>query len=93
MCASACAASWSLIWVSSFLICSGRHANPWAADLYDRARARGHDHPHAVRIPGRAWLNVIWHLWQGHTAHDPTKHHALQHLLTNPTQEAPAAAG
>ena len=70
-----------------------RHANPWAADLYDRARARGHDHPHAVRIPGRAWLNVIWHLWQGHTAYDPTKHHALQRLLTNPTQEAPAAAG
>ena len=27
-----------------------RHANPWAADLYQRARARGHDHPHAVRI-------------------------------------------
>lgn len=26
------------------------HANPWAADLYQRARARGHDHPHAVRI-------------------------------------------
>ena len=24
MCASACAASWSLIWVSSFLICSVR---------------------------------------------------------------------
>lgn len=70
-----------------------RHANPWAADLYDRARARGHDHPHAVRIPARAWLYVIWHLWQGHTAYDPTKHHALQRLLTNPTQEAPAAAG
>ena len=69
------------------------HANPWAADLYDRARARGHDHPHAVRIPARAWLYVIWHLWQGHTAYDPTKHHALQRLLTNPTQEAPAAAG
>jgi hypothetical protein len=22
-----------------------RHANPWAAQLYDRARARGHRHP------------------------------------------------
>lgn len=70
-----------------------RHANPWAADLYNRARARGHDHPHAVRILARAWLYVIWHLWQGHTAYDPTKHHALQRLLTNPTQEAMAAAG
>jgi transposase len=26
------------------------HANPWAADLYAKARARGHDHPHATRI-------------------------------------------
>jgi len=31
-----------------------RHANPWAADLYTRARTRGHDHPHAVRILARA---------------------------------------
>ncbi len=31
-----------------------RHGNPWAADLYQRARARGHDHPHAVRILARA---------------------------------------
>ena len=23
-----------------------RRANPWAADLYNRARARGHDHSH-----------------------------------------------
>jgi hypothetical protein len=34
-----------------------RHANPWAADLYERARARGHD-AHAVRILARAWLHV-----------------------------------
>ncbi len=31
-----------------------RRANPRADDLYNRARARGHDHPHAVRILGRA---------------------------------------
>ncbi len=37
----------------------GRHADPWAADLYRRARARDHDHPHAVRILARAWLHVI----------------------------------
>ena len=36
------------------------HANAWAHDLYQRARARGHDHPHAVRVLARAWLNVIW---------------------------------
>ena len=60
-----------------------RHANPWAADLYTRARARGHDHPHAVRILARAWTHIIWRCWQDHTPYDPTHHHALQHLLTN----------
>jgi transposase len=58
-----------------------RHANPWAADLYRRARARGHDHPHAVRILARAWLYVIWHCWQLRTPYDPTKHRALDAVL------------
>ena len=62
-----------------------RHASPWAADLYNRARARGHDHPHAVRILARAWLYVIWHCWQNRTAYDPTRHGALQRIL-NPDQ-------
>ena len=57
------------------------HANLWAADLYQRARARGHDHPHAVRILARAWLHVIWRCWQDRTPYDPTKHRALQSLL------------
>jgi transposase len=61
-----------------------RRANPWAADLYNRARARGHDHPHAVRILARAWLYVIWHCWQDHTTYDPTQHRALQALLERP---------
>lgn len=56
------------------------HANPWAADLYQRARARGHDHPHAVRILARAWLQIIWRCWQDNTPYDPTKHRALQRL-------------
>jgi len=66
-----------------------RHANPWAADLYQRARARGHDHPHAVRILARAWLFVIWHCWQDGTAYDPAKHKALQRIL-NPTEQQAA---
>jgi len=57
-----------------------RNANPWAADLYNKARARGHDHPHAVRILGRAWLNIIWKCWTTNTPYDPTRHGALQHL-------------
>ena len=57
------------------------HANPWAADLYQRARARGHDHPHAVRILARAWLHVIWKCWQDQVPYSPEKHHALQRVL------------
>jgi transposase len=56
-------------------------ASPWAKDLYDRAIARGHDHPHAVRVLARAWLYVIWHCWQAHTAYEPAKHRALQALI------------
>ena len=66
-----------------------RHANPWAADLYNRAIARGHDHPHAVRILARAWLYVIWHCWQTNTAYNPDNHRALQALLNQ--QQPPAA--
>ena len=65
-----------------------RQANPWAADLYQRARARGHDHPHAVRILARAWLFVIWHCWQENTAYHPNRHRALQHLLNQDHQAA-----
>jgi transposase len=32
---------------------NSRHASPWAAQIYNRARAAGKDHPHAVRTwPG-----------------------------------------
>ena len=57
------------------------HDNPWAADLYQRARDRGHDHPHAVRILARAWLHVIWRCWQDGVPYDPAKHHALHRLI------------
>ena len=60
------------------------HANPWAADLYQRARDRGHDHPHAVRILARAWLHIIWRCWQDHVPYDPAKHRALQAVLDRP---------
>ena len=65
-----------------------RHANPWAADLYQRARDRGHDHPHAVRILARAWLYVIWHCWQQGIAYNPTRHHALQRVLATAKNQA-----
>ena len=43
-------------------------AQPWAADMYNRARARGASHPHAARILGRAWCQVIWRLSRDHDA-------------------------
>jgi transposase len=38
-----------------------RHWHPWAQDLYDKARARGHEHPRAIRTLGRAWCHIVWH--------------------------------
>jgi transposase len=65
-----------------------RLVNAWAADLYDRARDRGHDHPHAVRILARAWLHVIWHCWQNGIGYDPAQHRALQRVLSSQTTAA-----
>ena len=73
-----------------------RHASPWAAAIYDDARARGKDHPHAVRILARAWIFVIWRCWQDGTAYDPAKHTALQRILDQQQASqaaAPAPAG
>ena len=66
-------------------------ASPWAAAIYDQARDRGKDHPHAVRILARAWIHVIWRCWQDGTDYDPAKHTALQRLLDQ--QRAAQAAG
>ncbi len=60
---------------------SSRRHNPWAADIYQRARARGASHTHATRILGRAWSQVIWRLWHDHDTYDPQQHTALQHLI------------
>jgi transposase len=60
---------------------SSRRHNPWAADIYTRARARGAGHAHAARILGRAWTQIIWRLWHDHDAYDPNRHTALQRLI------------
>lgn len=65
-----------------------RRANLWAADRYNRAIARGHDHPHAVRILARAWLYAIWHCWQDGAAYHPANHRALQALLNQDQDRA-----
>jgi transposase len=66
-----------------------RRASPWAASLYDKAIARGCDHPHAVRILARAWAHVIWRCWQDHIPYDPAAHNSLQAILR---QQQPIAA-
>ena len=53
---------------------STRHWHPWAADVYARARARGQDHPHAIRTLGRAWIRVLWRCWQNRDPYDPARH-------------------
>jgi transposase len=65
-----------------------RRASPWAAGLYDKAIARGCDHPHAVRILARAWAHVIWRCWQDHLPYDPAAHNSLQTLLRQQQQIA-----
>jgi transposase len=72
---------------------TSRHHNPWAADIYARAKARGASHQHAIRILGRAWCGVIWRLWHDHDVYDPARHTALQRVLattnTTPTPGSP----
>lgn len=60
---------------------STRHWHPWARDVYQRARLRGCDHPHAIRILGRAWTRVLWRIWRDNQPYDPARHRALQHQL------------
>ena len=51
-----------------------RHTSPWAGEIYRRARDRGCDHPHALRVLARAWCRVLWSCWQKGTPYDPGKH-------------------
>ena len=53
---------------------NSRHANAWAHAIYAAARARGCDHPHAIRILARAWLRVIWRAWTDRKLYDPKLH-------------------
>ena len=55
---------------------NSRHASPWAAQIYDNARASGKDHPHAIRILARAWIRVIYRCWLTGIPYDPAAHGA-----------------
>jgi transposase len=60
---------------------ASRRRDPWAADIYNRARKRGAGHAHASRILGRAWCQVIWRLWQNQDSYDPDRHTARRRLI------------
>jgi transposase len=53
---------------------NSRHASPWAKHVYAQARARGCDHPHAIRILARAWVRILWKTWTTGIPYEPHKH-------------------
>jgi len=56
-------------------------ANAWARNTYDRARARGHRHPHAARILAQGWTRILWRCWHDHQPYNPELHGRLSTLL------------
>jgi transposase len=72
---------------------NSRHASPWAAKIYGDARARGLDHPHAVRVLARAWIRVIWRCWQNRVTYDPARHGNAIRLTQLRQNELLAARG
>jgi len=59
---------------------NSRHASRWAALVYQRARARGCRHQHAIRILARAWARILWRCWQDRTPYHVGRHRAAQAL-------------
>jgi transposase len=59
---------------------NSRRASPWANEIYIRARRRGCNHAHAIRILARAWIRVIYRCWVTGQAYDASKHTAAARL-------------
>lgn len=60
---------------------NSRRSSLWAQDIYARARARGCDHPHAVRVLARAWVRVLWRAWTSRICYEPAQHNAAKKFL------------
>jgi hypothetical protein len=70
------------------LVDSSHRHNPWAADIYDRARARGASHTHATRILGCAWSQISGASARPrHLQPPPTHHPTTPHRSRRLTQE------
>jgi transposase len=61
---------------------NSRHASQWAAGVYAAARARGCDHPHAIRILARAWTRVLWRMWHDRSTYNVARHRAALTAIT-----------
>ena len=59
---------------------NSRHDSQWARHVYQSARNRGCDHPHAIRILARAWIRVLWKAWTTNTPYNPKLHRAAQKI-------------
>src|ERR1700733_14794936 len=69
---------------------NSRHASPWAAKIYNDARAAGKDHPHATRIPPRALIRVIYRCWLDGVPYDPARHGAAVALAQQTAEQIAA---
>lgn len=69
---------------------NSRHASPWANSVYARARSRGCDHPHAVRILARAWIRVLWKAWHTGAEYDTARHRAAALVMAQKQVATPA---
>jgi transposase len=70
---------------------NSRHESVWAGKVYADARARGLDHPHAVRVLARAWIRVIWRCWIDRRPYDAGRHgNAVRLARTDQTERVAA---
>ena len=56
-----------------FALCSLQRSE-WARAYYDRQRAGGHRHNHALRALAAKWLKIIYVMWRDHVPYDENYH-------------------
>ena len=69
---------------------NSRFESAWARSIYARARARGCEHSHAVRVLARAWVRVLWRAWHDGIPYDVKNHGAAARMQKETTAQAAA---
>ncbi|HYB72698.1 MAG TPA: IS110 family transposase [Candidatus Sulfotelmatobacter sp.] len=59
----------------------------WARAYYDRQRAGGHRHNHALRALGAKWLKILFVMWRDHVPYDENCH--LAAMARHQLRQAP----